>query len=47
MVYDIEKMNSLEFIGEKVPARLLTLQCSSQHLKEIIKSVNTPTLKLA
>jgi hypothetical protein len=29
----------LEFMEGKVPARLLTLQRSSQHLKEVIKSV--------
>jgi hypothetical protein len=39
MVDDVEEMNSLEFMGENVPLRLLALQRSSQYLKEVIKSV--------
>jgi hypothetical protein len=39
MVDDAEEMNSLEFMEGMIPARLLVLQCSSQYLKEIIKSV--------
>jgi hypothetical protein len=34
-----KEVNSLEFMGEKVPAIMLTLQRSSQYLKEIIKGV--------
>jgi hypothetical protein len=30
-------MNSLEFMGEMTPARLLVLHRSSQYLKEVIK----------
>jgi hypothetical protein len=39
IVDDVEEMNSLEFMGENVPARMLALQHSSQYLKEVIKSV--------
>jgi hypothetical protein len=39
MVDDVEEINSLEFMGEKVPTRLLALQRLSYYLKEVMKSV--------
>jgi hypothetical protein len=38
-----EGMNSLEFLEENVPARLLALQRSSHYLKDVIKSVKLET----
>jgi hypothetical protein len=37
LVDDVEEMNSLEFMGENVPPRLVALQRSTQYFKEVIK----------